>query len=252
VTVPDEAHAQPDSAPVALGDTALQARTLENNASRTVNYRDWLTSLALPYLGDHPVELGSGLGNHAQVWLDKGVPRITVSDVEPGLLDELRLRFAEEPRVDVRTFDVLAPPAGDYSALVAYNVLEHIPDHVGALRGGRSLVRPGGAVIMLVPAFEFAMSRFDRLVGHQRRYTVGSLAEAFTDAGLDTETVHYVNMPGLLAWFVLMRLLRKEPDQGRLVSIWDNQVIPRVRRWEEGHRAWFGQSVFGVARVPAR
>jgi hypothetical protein len=52
---------------------------------------------------------------------------------------------------------------------------------------------------MLVPAFEFAMSRFDRLVGHQRPYTVASLAEAITDAGLETETVHYVNMPGLLA-----------------------------------------------------
>ena len=34
---------------------------------------------------------------------------------------------------------------GDYSAAVSYNVLEHIEDHVGALRSMRDLVRPGGA-----------------------------------------------------------------------------------------------------------
>jgi len=204
----------------------------------------------LPYLGDHPVEIGSGLGGHAQTYLDKGVPRFTVSDVEPGRLELLRQRFAEEPRVDVRTFDVLDPPLGDYSALTAFNVLEHIPDHVAALRSAHSLLRPGGAVIMLVPAFNFAMSRFDRLVGHQRRYTVATLTDTFERAGLTTETVHYVNMPGLLAWLVFMRLLRQVPDQGRLLSVWDTQVIPRARRFEQKHRARFGQSVFGVARVP--
>ena len=143
--------------PTALGDSGLQSQTLESVADAE-NYHDWLTSLALPYLGDSPLELGSGLGDYAQRWLDAGVPAITVTEVDHDRLSVLKQRFATEPRVQVTGIDVLNPPPGDYSAFAAFNVLEHIPDHVQALRAAHSLVSPGGAVIMLVPAFEFAMS----------------------------------------------------------------------------------------------
>jgi SAM-dependent methyltransferase len=250
MTDPTYAKKQAHVTPLALGDSRLQSQTLESVASAE-NYHDWLTSLALPYLGDSPIELGSGLGDYAQAWLDKGIPRVTVSDIDPSRLASLEQRFADNPRARVRTFDVLAPPAGDYSALVAFNVLEHIPDHVGALRSAHRMLRPGSAVIMLVPAFEFAMSRFDRRVGHVRRYTRASLESAFACAGLEPVDVRYVNMPGLFAWFVGMKMLRMTPGDGRLLTLWDNRVVPVARRWEQRRRAPFGQSVFGVARVPA-
>ena len=103
---------------------------------------------------------------------------------------------------------------------------------------------------LFVPAFEFNMSKFDRSVGHVRRYTVRSLTDAMRAADLTVEQAHYVNIPGLAAWFVGMRLLRMTPKEGGLLSVWDNHVIPRTRRWEAKHRAPFGQSVFAVARVP--
>jgi SAM-dependent methyltransferase len=236
--------------PLALGDSVLQSQTLESVAS-AVEYHDWLTSLALPYLGDSPIELGSGLGDYAQTWLDQDVPRFTATDVDPSRLAVLRDRFAREARLTVTPLDIFTPPNAEHSALVAFNVLEHIPDDVVALRAAHTLVRPGGAVIMFVPAFNFAMSRFDRQVGHVRRYTIATLRAAFDAAGLEVETAHYVNMPGLLAWCIGMRLLRMTPGEGRLLSTWDRQVVPRARKWESRHHAPFGQSVFAVARVPA-
>jgi SAM-dependent methyltransferase len=239
-----------DAMPEVLGDTYLQSETLESLAS-AVNYNDWLVSLARPYLGEHPVEIGSGLGDYAQAWIDGGVPRITTSEVDPARLAQLRTRFADEPRVEVASFDVTAEPSGDYSALVAFNVLEHIPDHVAALRGANTLLRPGGAVIMFVPAFPFAMSRFDREVGHVRRYTRASMTDAMAAAGLDVEVCKYVNLPGLPAWVIGMRLARMAPKEGRMLTIWDGRVIPLARRWETRHRVPFGQSVFAVARTRA-
>jgi SAM-dependent methyltransferase len=236
--------------PVALGDSSLQSQTLESVAS-AVQYHDWLTSLALPYLGDSPIELGSGLGDYTQTWLDRDIARITATEVDPSRLAHLRARFAGEARVTVMPLDISVPPAAQHSAFVAYNVLEHIPDQVAALRSAHTLLRPGGAVIMFVPAFEFAMSRFDRQVGHVRRYTIATMRSAFHAAGLEVETAHYVNMPGLLAWYVGMRLLRMTPGEGPLLSVWDSHVVPRARRWESRHRPPFGQSVFAVARVPS-
>ena len=242
---------RPDGRPVPLGDTELQSEILESIAS-AVNYHDWLTSLASPYLGDHPIELGSGLGDYAQTWLDRGVPMITTTELDPSRLAFLRSRFADDSRVLVRSIDVLAPPSASHSSFVAFNVLEHIPDHVEVLRAAHTLVRPGGYVIVFVPAFGFAMGSFDRKVGHVRRYTVGGLLETLSAAGLEGERARYVNLPGLPAWFVGMRLLRMTPSDGWTLRSWDRHVIPRARAWEERHHVPFGQSVFGVARVPSR
>lgn len=235
--------------PTAAGDSALQSQTLESLAD-AVNYHRWLTDLALPYLGEHPIELGSGLGDYAARWLADGVPAITVTEVDPSRLAVLRDRFAGDERVSVTGLNVFDPPDGGYSAFTAFNVLEHIEDDVAALRAAHRLLRPGGNVVMLVPAFEFAMSRFDRQVGHHRRYTVNSLADTMVAAGLRVDRIQYVNMPGLLAWFVGMRLLRMTPGDGPVVRVWDKRVMPVARRVEMRVRAPFGQSVFAVAHTP--
>jgi SAM-dependent methyltransferase len=235
--------------PAALGNTVLQSEILESLTS-AVNYNDWLISLAAPHLGEWPIELGSGLGDYAQAWLDAGVPRITTTEIDTSRLAGLRSRFAGDARVEVESFDILAPPERQHSALVAFNVLEHIPDHVGALQAAHLLLRPGGLVIMFVPAFPFAMSRFDLDVGHVRRYTAASLKSTLSDAGLGVVEARYVNMPGLPAWLVTMRLLRMTPSDGALLAAWDKHVIPRARDWESKHRVPFGQSVFAIGRVP--
>jgi SAM-dependent methyltransferase len=229
-----------------LGDARLQSRALEDLSS-AVNYRHWLASLAHPYLGDHAIEIGSGLGDYAQDWADLGV-RITATDAEPERLAILRQRFADVDHVDVMEYLAPGDVDGDYSAAVAYNVLEHIPDDVGALRSFGRLLRPGGAVVLIVPAFEFATGRFDREVGHQRRYRTATLRAALRAAGLQVERLHYVNSLGLVAWFVGMRLLRLTPGAGPALTVWDRAAIPVLRTVESRWRPPFGQSVFAVAR----
>ena len=231
------------------GDSALQTVSLES-LSEAKRYHRWLTDLAFPHLGEHPIEIGSGLGGYARTWLDSGVPAITVTERDPSRLAVLTDTFSGDARVDVQDLDVFDPPQAGYSAMVAMNVLEHIEDQVGALRAAHQLLRPGGAVVMFVPAFEFAMSQFDRAIGHYRRYTTASLAAAYRDAGLAVETIHYVNAPGLLAWFTGMRLMRMTPKYGPTVKLWDAGVVPVARALETRVRPPFGQSVFAVGRVP--
>lgn len=232
------------------GDSELQSFTLESLES-AVNYHAWLASLAVPYLGDDPVELGSGLGDYAQRYVAAGAPKVTATELDPSRVAYLTTRLADEPRVQVKRMDVLAPDPGAHSCLVAFNVLEHIEDDVAALRGAHTLVRPGGYVVMLVPAFPFAMGAFDRKVGHFRRYTLKTLRAAYESAGLTVEQINYVNMPGLLSWFLAVRVLRMTPSDGLAVRLWDRFITPRAHTWEAKHRAPFGQSALCVGRVPA-
>jgi SAM-dependent methyltransferase len=213
------------------------------------NYNAWLASLALPHLGDDPLEVGSGRGTYTALWLGTGIERFTATEIDPELVAHLRDRFSDDDRVTVAELDLLDAPPANHSAVVALNVLEHIADDVAGLRSASRLVRPGGAVILVVPAFSLAMSRFDRDIGHYRRYTAKTLRSAFSEAGLTVEELRYMNAPGLLAWTVGMRLLRMTPREGSVLRVWDSVVVPPTRALERRWRPPFGQSLFAVGRT---
>ena len=161
-------------------------------------------------------------------------------------------RFREDPRVVIGEVDLAAVRPAAHSAMVSFNVLEHVEDDAAVLAAAHALVRPGGHVVHLVPAFPALMSRFDREIGHFRRYRRTCLARAAADAGLEVVECHYLNAPGLLAWFVMMRLLRGRPRDGLALRLWDRLVIPLARASESRSRAPFGQSVVLIARVPGQ
>ncbi|SCL59429.1 class I SAM-dependent methyltransferase [Micromonospora peucetia] len=231
------------------GDQRVQSEVLEGLAT-AVNHRRWFVELALPYLGDNPIEIGSGLGDYALEWAER-LPRFTATEADPDRLVLLKERLADQPRIEVRQMLLPHSERGDYSAAVSYNVLEHIEDHVGALQSMRELVRPGGNIIIIVPAFQFAMGPADIATGHVRRYTKKTLGAAMTDAGLTVEKIHYANALGLIGYFMATKVFRLMPKEGPMVKVYDTLVLPATKAAEQRILPPFGQSVFAVARVPS-
>ena len=230
------------------GDQRIQSEVLEGLAT-AVNHRRWFVELALPYLGDNPIEVGSGLGLYAQEWAAL-VPRFTATEADPDRLVLLKEKMADHANIEVRQLLLPTTEDGDHSAAVSYNVLEHIEDHVAALRSMASLVRPGGAVVLIVPAFMFAMSQVDVATGHVRRYTKKTMRAALVEAGLTVEKLHYANALGLLGYYTATSIFKLAPKEGPMVKIYDTTVLPATKAFEKLVRPPFGQSVFAVARVP--
>ena len=230
--------------------TRLQSEVLEDLRGAR-HYRQWLVRLVTPYLGDNPIEFGSGIGDYAAE-LAPGRIRYTATEPDPARFAMLAERFREHPVVRVHRLGLPAGRTGDHSAALLLNVLEHIEGDVAALRSAAGLVRPGGAVVVFVPAFGAAMSRFDRLIGHHRRYTRRTLRAALTAAGLPVERLQYVNAVGLISWFLLMRCAGMIPRDGLPLRAYDATVIRSMAWVERFARPPFGQSVLAVARVPER
>jgi SAM-dependent methyltransferase len=230
------------------GDQRIQSEVLEGLAT-AVNHRRWFIELALPYLGDDPIEIGSGLGDYALEWSEH-LPRFTATEADPDRLVLLKERLADHPSIDVRQMLLPTTETGNYSAAVSYNVLEHIEDHVDALRSMATLVRPGGRIILIVPAFMFAMSQVDVATGHVRRYTKKTMRAALTDAGLTVEKLHYANALGLIGYYTATSIFKLAPKEGPMVKIYDSLVLPVTKAMEKVVRPPFGQSVFAVAKVP--
>jgi ubiquinone/menaquinone biosynthesis C-methylase UbiE len=230
------------------GDQQVQSDVLEGLAT-AVNHRRWFVELAIPYLGDHPIEVGSGLGDYALEWAEH-FPRFTATEADPDRLVLLKERLHGHSSIDVRELLLPSDEKADYSAAVSYNVLEHIEDHVGALRSMAKLVRPGGRVVLIVPAFMFAMSPVDIATGHVRRYTKKTMRAAMTEAGLTIEKLHYANALGLMGYYLATSVFKLTPKEGPMVKFYDRLVLPVTKAAESLVRPPFGQSVFVVARVP--
>jgi hypothetical protein len=232
------------------GNSRLQTDVLEDLADAR-RYRRWLADLARPYLGAEPIEIGSGTGDYAMEWLP-GTRTFTVTEGDEDRLRSLKERFMDHEKVRVRHLllgqDTQPDGTHRYTGAVALNVLEHIEDHVEALRAAGRLLEPGAAVVLIVPAFPFAMSRFDREIGHQRRYTRASLRQALEAADLQVQTVRYVNPVGLLSWVVSVKALRMTPKNGLALRTYDRTIVP-IARLLDRVPSPFGQSVFAVARV---
>lgn len=228
-------------------ETELQSEVLEDLRGAHC-YRRWLARLVSPYLGPDPIEIGSGVGDYAEE-LAVGCASYTATEADPHRAAALRERFAGHPVVTARELSLPTSERGAHSAAVLFNVLEHIADDVGALRSVAGLVRPGGAVVVVVPAFTGAMSRFDRLIGHHRRYTRASLGAAARSAGLTVEQLRYLNSVGLISWFLLMRCMRMIPRDGWPLRCYDRTVIRAVSWVERYLRPPFGQSVLALTRV---
>ena len=82
------------------------------------------------------------------------------------------------------------------------NVLEHIEDDVDVLIKMRSLLETGGRIVMYVPAVNGLYGKWDRKVGHWRRYSRWRLRQVLEAAGLVEVEMRYMNMLSIPPWWV--------------------------------------------------
>jgi SAM-dependent methyltransferase len=221
------------------------------------NYFRWQLDAMSSHVGARVLEVGCGAGGFTRALL--GREKVVSVDVDPALIERLRLRLAGHPGwtglaadlTDPRFREVVAPHGCD--SATALNVIEHIEDDVAALVALRAALPPGGRAAILVPAHAALYSAFDAAAGHHRRYGVDELVDKTTRAGFRVDRSFYFNAVGALGWFVNYRLLRvRRVDHTTTlqVGLFDRCVVPLARRFERRFPPPFGLSAICLATVP--
>jgi SAM-dependent methyltransferase len=101
----------------------------------------------------------------------------------------------ERGLLDVRQGAAEKLPFGDgsFDLVTALDVVEHLDDDVAVLREMLRVLRPGGQLLVTVPAYRFLWGDQDVVNMHKRRYVAAEVRERLTAAGFQVRRLSYIN-----------------------------------------------------------
>lgn len=152
--------------------------------------------------------------------------------------------------------------SGAFDAVTCFEVLYHaaVPDDLEALREFARVLKPGGVLLLRLPAFEWLRSSHDAMVHTRHRYTAGEVRAKLAAAGLEPLRVTYANallFPLVAAVRLVQRLLGRghaKASDVQETSPLVNAVLLRVLALEGALLARtdmpLGLTVLALARKP--
>lgn len=152
------------------------------------------------------LEIGCSGGPLMESLRAEGFAQVTGIDIS----SEAVARCRERGLANVSVMDAQAPefPAQSFDVITASDVLEHLADAPRALAAWHQLLRPGGTVLVFVPAFQFLWSGHDDINHHFHRYRAAELAGLLETAGFAVVRRGYWNF-FLFLPVALVRLVKK-------------------------------------------
>lgn len=97
-------------------------------------------------------------------------------------------------------------PDATFDCVVALDVIEHVDDDIGILKALHDVTKPGGHLIVTVPAYKLLWSEHDDINHHKRRYTASQLRGLIEDAGYTLDRVTYCNTIFFAPIFAIRKL----------------------------------------------
>jgi len=189
--------------------------------------KDWVD-------GYRVLEVGCGTGNVLRA-LEQACPRGKVVGMD---LFAEGLAFARTRTSCPLVQGNLEQPAFDvqFDLIGAFDVVEHLSDDLQVFRSLHSMLRPGGALLLTVPAHQSLWSYFDEVSHHCRRYEPADLRRKLNDAGYEIEFLsQFMASIYPLVWFSRRikssRRRARNPDSAdmdRTLTLEELRIVPIV------------------------
>jgi 2-polyprenyl-3-methyl-5-hydroxy-6-metoxy-1,4-benzoquinol methylase len=196
------------------------------------SFNQWMFDTIRPFIKGNIFEAGSGIGNISGLLLNMGHP-VTLSDFSLPYKKLLQERFGGHAQLagildmdlEDKLFDEkFAPYFGMYDTVIALNVIEHVKGDGMAVANCKKLLKKGGHFIALVPAYQLLYNRFDKELGHHKRYNKKSM-QRLVAPHLSILQCRYFNLAGILGWFVSGTILKNKTIPSSQMDVF-NALVP--------------------------
>src|SRR5579871_6418260 len=180
----------------------------------------------------HVLDAGCGAGALTELLARRGYQVTAVDDSNEFVCHALarlqRAGLTPQVHVEQQDLQTLDFPEAAFDAVVCGEVLEHLADDRGATRRLARVLRPGGVMVLTVPAGPEQYDWLDRWAGHQRRYDEEGLRDLLVQSGLEIERLIHWGFPCMALYerFIQRPGLAHTGRPGRQGS-----MLARLARW---------------------
>jgi 2-polyprenyl-3-methyl-5-hydroxy-6-metoxy-1,4-benzoquinol methylase len=212
----------------------------EEQSDCTPEYDRFQYSLFRDYVRGRVLEVGAGDGRITSLALEGSpVDEFVALEPSPHFVSLFRQRIQSHPRLTLLQKETgeLRPERPEYfDCVFSVHVMEHIENDRSFVEDQLALTKPGGTVVILVPALQWLYSGFDESIGHYRRYDKKMVRELVNGLNVRIERMFYSNMLGVLGSLMVVKV-RKLDYQGqknrtkffRLYSLYSKYFVPAVQ-----------------------
>ncbi len=211
------------------------------------NWKRYFGSFLKPYVRGHVLDVGCGMGVNAPFLINDTVRSYTFLEPDGKLLSMVEepvghLHLQRCERVQGTTSDLQGKK---FDTILYLDVIEHIKHSSAELKSARTLLNPGGHLLILVPAFNFLYSDFDRAIGHYRRYDRDTLSNEIPK---DLQRIHlkYFDSIGMLLSLGNRLFLKQSIPKLDQILFWDRRIIPITKVADKMLLHSFGRSLVAV------
>ncbi len=214
-----------------------------------------LTRVVRPPANARLLEIGCGTGHNLAMLGRFGA--LEACEMDAGARDLSTARLGK-PVGDSFLPDLSAYPVDHFDAIALLDVLEHVPEDRPALEAIIKRLKPGGALLLTVPANPWMWSAHDVAHHHHRRYTKSGLARLARETGYQIELLSPFNtllFPAIAAARILGELRGDQASDDNLPGPLVNRALRTIFGLEAGLIGRvsmpFGVSLVTVLRRPS-
>lgn len=205
-------------------------------------YNRWLLTFFSRYLKGDILEIGAGIGNFSSLLKKYGT--LTAIDIRKDYIEKYKNKVENYGFGDIEEGNYFFKNR-KFDSIVCFNVIEHIKDDKKSLQNIYKLLNKGGIAVILVPAGKLLYGKYDKLLGHYRRYGVKEFKKIAKIIGFNIKDVRYINWLGAIGWLLFIKILKRKEFPESEVSVFD--VFAKYFLWpEKCIKMPFGLSVLSI------
>jgi ubiquinone/menaquinone biosynthesis C-methylase UbiE len=214
---------------------------------QATHWKKYFSRPIKPYIKGNVLEVGAGIGSTTLLLNDGSAGQWLMLEPDAQLGAQLKSKIETKAlpancRLQTGTIDQLS---STFDTIIYIDVLEHIENDGGEMEKAARLLRAGGYIIVLSPAFNHLYSPFDKAIGHYRRYNK-KMFRHITPEGLELIRNRYYDTVGYFAALMNKLILRQKYPTLNQVKFWDNWMLPVSKISDKLFLHSFGKSIIAI------
>ena len=210
------------------------------------NFRNYQYNLVKDFIGKKILEVGPGTGNFAENFLLNKSENLYLAEINKNLALDLENKFKDNKNVNIISKKINEINIS-FDTICYFDVIEHIEFPEEELSEALNKLEKNGHLIVIVPAYNYLFSNYDKAVGHYKRYEKKFFIDYIKKNNLKCEKLIYFDSIGYM-FLLLNKIIRsKERSVGFATLIW-NLLIPLSKLIDLITLNSFGKSLLCIMR----